>query len=508
MLRTNIIASYAGQLWMALIGVLFVPFYVRTLGVEAFGLIALMLSMQALSSVLELGLGGALNRELARRARTNPSSIANLIRSLEWLIWPASIMVASIIWFLSDPISYSWLHLTKLSSASASSAIALMGLAIALQWPSSFYSSGLSGLECLPALNFINAFFATARAVSAFLVLFFVSPSIFAFLWCYAISGALQSATLAVMLWRSLPVKSTVRPHFVLKELHTVGRFTGGLFIISALTVAVSQLDRITLSAFRPLIELGYFSLALNVAMGLSRMSQAMFVAVYPRYSRLVAVNDEVQLHHLYQISCQCMAIVMGSVGAILIVFSHDVIFLWTSDPIAAAKLSVPLSVLAAGTALSGMMSLPYALQLAHGRTRLTALLNLTALILGIPFCIIAVSRYGMVGAASFWLAINIGFIVVGLPLLHRRVFPGHLRHWYIDTLPPVLAALFCALIAGLLSSPLHRSLSGLSILIAISFSTLIVSLLSAPYGRHLVRALGAATPSLRSSNLIPRSGV
>ncbi|HVA55022.1 MAG TPA: polysaccharide biosynthesis protein, partial [Gammaproteobacteria bacterium] len=87
LLRTNILANYAGQVWMALMGVAFVPLYIHMLGMEAFGLIGLMLSIQALSMLLDLGMGGALNRELARRSHNADAAvtIGDLVRTFEWL---------------------------------------------------------------------------------------------------------------------------------------------------------------------------------------------------------------------------------------------------------------------------------------------------------------------------------------------------------------------------------------------------------------------------------------
>ena len=60
--RHNIIANYLGQAWGALMGLAFVPFYIRYLGVEAYGLIGIFLLLQTLLSLLDLGLAPALSR--------------------------------------------------------------------------------------------------------------------------------------------------------------------------------------------------------------------------------------------------------------------------------------------------------------------------------------------------------------------------------------------------------------------------------------------------------------
>ena len=40
-LRINILSNYAGQIWMAAMAVVFLPLYIRILGMEAFGLVGL-----------------------------------------------------------------------------------------------------------------------------------------------------------------------------------------------------------------------------------------------------------------------------------------------------------------------------------------------------------------------------------------------------------------------------------------------------------------------------------
>ena len=319
-------------------------------------------------------------------------------------------------------------------------------------------------------------------------MLYWISPTISAFMWWYAAMGACQSLISAVVLWRLLPA-SKHRPIFNYKEIHDAGRFAGGLVTISALSIAVMQLDRIVVSAMRPLAELGYFSLALGVASGMGRMIQPMFNALYPRYSRLVAAQDFKVLTQLYHLSNQYLAVVIAATSAVLIVFSKDVLYLWTGDADIATKVAMPLSILVAGTALNGLMNLPYAIQLAHGWTRLAIGTNLVALALGIPFCILAVAHFGITGAAGLWFVVNLAFVAIAIPMMHRRFLRGEMTGWYIrDILPPFIAAFVTALLAAWLTPVLSRDLAGLLILIAISSTTLLAAGLAASPIRIITR--------------------
>jgi O-antigen/teichoic acid export membrane protein len=489
-LRTNILANYAGQVWMALMGVAFIPLYIKLLGMEAFGLVGLMLSIQALTMLFDLGMGGVLNRELARRVHdaSTAHTLGDLVRTFEWLIWPIALIIVGLVWLASGPLANHWLHPQQLSPQVSAHAIAIMGVAVALQWPSSFYANGLSGLERQPALNLINAGFATLRGAGVLAVLYWVSPTIGAFMWWYAGVGAFQSLVSAATLWCLLPASTKKSATFRSSELHAAGRFAVGLIAIMTLSVMLIQLDRIVISAMLPLVELGYFSLAMSVAAGMGRMIQPMFNTLYPRFSRLVSLGQQDSLIRLYHLSNQCLVVVVAAVASVLILFGKDVLYLWTDDAATAAKLALPLGILVAGTALNGLMNLPYALQLAHGWTRLTIGSNMVALILGIPFCIWAVAHYGIVGAACLWLVINLGFFVFNIPLMHRRLLREEMSAWYLhDVLPPFLSAGAVGILARTLIPAVPRNALGILQLAAISGFTLGTAAFTSPAVRELI---------------------
>jgi O-antigen/teichoic acid export membrane protein len=490
-LRINILANYAGQLWMTAMGVAFLPLYIRILGMEAFGLVGLMLSFQSILQLFDFGIGSATNRELSRRV--HDPALANgardLVRTSETVIWLLTLGAALLVWACSTLMADHWLHLRSLSREEARDAIALMGIAIALLWPSTFYANCLSGLERQPALNLINAIFATLRYAGALPVLLWVSPSVNAFLYWYAIVGAAQSLTTALVVWQALP-QGHRRARWAADELNRNRRFAAGLFAIGVLALGVSQLDRLSLASLRPLEELGYYTLALSVASGLGRMVQPMFNALYPRFSRLVVHHDEATLRELYHLSSQYLAVMIAAVAMTLIAFSHEVLLLWTGDVNLANRVALPLSILVAGYALNGLMNIPYALQLAHGWTRLAIGLNGASLLLGIPFCLWAVYEHGTIGAALLWLLANLVSVVVGIPLMHRRLLRGEMVRWYIrDIIPSMLAALSAVLVLKAVLPPISRSIADLGWLAFACGLVLIASALASRDVRRMIRA-------------------
>lgn len=496
LLRTNILANYAGQAWMAIMAVAFVPVYASTLGYEAFGLVGLMLSLQAISMLLDLGMGGVMNRELARRAATPDAaaSMRELTRTLEWIIWPMALCIGVMVVMLAPWVAERWLHARSMTTEQTTYAVRLMGLAVAAQWPSAFYTSGLSGLEHQPAANIVNALFATLRGCGSAVVLIAVSATIEAFMAWQAVVGVAQSLVAGWVLHRSLPPGAG---RFRWEELRAARRFAGGVVGITALSIALIQLDRVLLSALRPLSELGYFTLALTVSAGLGRLVQPMFNATYPRFSRLVALNQDEELRLLYRDASQYVLMLLAAACGVLIAFPRSLLFLWTGDQATAGVVASPMVILIVGTALNGLMNLPYALQLAYGWTRLSLTLNLLALVASVCAGIPLVANYGISGAAWLWVITNAILLLAGLPLMHRRLLVNELRPWVRDCVaPPVLAAATVSALFAYMLPPMKRDVSGLVQLAVVIAVTLLATIASLPLGRR--RGVGLFRTLLR----------
>jgi hypothetical protein len=109
-------------------------------------------------------------------------------------------------------------------------------------------------------------------------------------------------------------------------------------------------------------------------------MTSAFTAGRFPRFSRLVAIGDTRALSALYHRSSQAMGVLVLPAAAVLALLYHEIMLRWTQSPEAAEATRVVLALFAVGTALNGLMNVPYALQLATGWTRLAMYANLVAI--------------------------------------------------------------------------------------------------------------------------------
>lgn len=452
-LSANIIASLVSKAWSALLLLALVPAYIRFLGVEAYGVVGAFVALQALMSLLDLGFGPTLTRELARfsHERESGREMRDLLRSLEVIYWCVAVALALTVALLAPVISIHWLRPERLSTSEVAHAIGAAGLAFSLQWPSNLYSAGLVGLQRQVILGWITVGAGTLRAFLTLLALWLVAPTLEVFFLAQACVNLLQTGATAAVLWHSLPAapgRSVFRPGLV----RSVLRFAAGMTGISLTTVVLTQLDKAILSKTLPLQTFGYYTVASTLASGLYVVVTPIFSALFPRFSQLAAQDDRAGLSHLYDVSCQLMSVVLLPLAAVIAAFAPEVLRLWTGNPQVAAHSHLLLSLLIVGNALNGVMNVPYALQLAHGWTSLAFYSNIVAIAVCAPLIYFLSLHIGAPGGALMWAVLTLGYIATSLPLMHRRLLPGRLWHWYlVDVGQPALAAFAVACLGRIL---------------------------------------------------------
>jgi len=231
---------------------------------------------------------------------------------------------------------------------------------------------GLDGLQCQVLVNSILAIFATLQGVGAVAVLWLVQPTIQAFFLWQALVALTQVIVLRIALWRNL--SSEQNGKFRGDVLKEIWRFAAGMTGISLVSTILMQTDKILLSKLLSLSDFGYYTFAAMVAAVLYRLITPVFTAYYPHLTELISKDDQKGLVRTYHQGCQFMAAAIFPSTLTLAFFSKEVLSLWVRDPGVIAHASLLVSLLVIGNTLHGLMHLPYALQLAHGWTKLSLL--------------------------------------------------------------------------------------------------------------------------------------
>ena len=115
-LKANLVANFTGKIWTAGVGFIFVPFYIKFLGIESYGLVGFYGTLIGTMALLDFGLSTTLNRELASAKALNKTAaeIKNLVFSLEVLYWSIGFLIGITFFLLAPVIATHWVKAEKL----------------------------------------------------------------------------------------------------------------------------------------------------------------------------------------------------------------------------------------------------------------------------------------------------------------------------------------------------------------------------------------------------------
>jgi O-antigen/teichoic acid export membrane protein len=410
----------------------FVPWYIKYIGIEAYGVVGFFAVMQAWLSLLDMGMTPTLNREMGRftGGAQTAAFIRDLLRSAEAVVFMVGCLIiigmsCGAAWLASE-----WLQAEQLPATTVEQAMTLMGGVIALQFLGSIYRSCLIGLQRQVLFNMINAATATMRGLGAVAVLALISPTLDAFFIWQIVISFVTLIMLMASTYSCLP-KIGRMGRFSIEALKGIRGYAAGMMGITFLSLLLTQVDKVILSRLLTLSDYGYYMLAFIVASGLSILLAPIVQAWYPRLSQLHAANKTAELVEVYHEGAQLVSVIMGSAALVLIIFSETILQLWTQDAELARASSNLVKCLALGNLLNGFMTMPYHAQLAYGWTGLAIRINVIAVVLIVPAIFLVVPAYGAVGAAIVWVCLNIGYCVFGVHFMYQKIMTTEKWRWY-----------------------------------------------------------------------------
>lgn len=439
-LRTGIALSLASRLYLAALGLAFVPIYLRFVGIEAYGLYGFLSSFLALATLLDLGFANSLAHALARaKANGSAERLRDLVRSIELpflgiVILGLGLLLIAIPWIVRN-----WHIDTTLPISVIAHAAMLVVVIIGFTLLSSFYAGGLAGLERQVSLNLIQIIVATIRYFGAVLVLWKIDSSIEAFLSWVAVSSALQAVVSRAALRASLPQGAA---RFRMELLRTLWRFTAAVGGIAIAVTFLQQSGKIVLGLLIPLDQFAYYAVVTVITSNIPTLSYTIFSATFARMSYLFSKGDHASIVKVFHKSSQVVAILVLPVTTTIAIFPVQVLLVWTGDRALASNAGELLRILVVSATLGCLTLTPYILILAAGRSGIVLRIYATAAgaIVGLTFLL--AYAWGAVGAAVADLICFAGaFLAVAVVAAHGLSRAALYRWATHDVLSPLIMA-------------------------------------------------------------------
>ena len=481
--RNNLIANFVGRGVSAVSVYVFIPLYLRFLGIEAYGVVGFFAVLQAVFAFADIGLTATLSREMARLSARDDAGkeMHDLLRTVETVYWMAALCAALVVVASAGLVADHWLNSRTMARESVVAAVRLMGVALALQLPAGLYQGGILGRERQVLANGLQVAWSLVKGAGAALALWLLSPTVEAFFaWQIAVNAVYVMAVRHAL--RSVLPATVDGARFRFALLKKVWRYAAGMTGMALLSAALTQTDRLVVSKMLSLEQFGYYVLAGSLAQVPLIIIGPVASAVFPRFTVLAALGESHALSELYHRICEVGSVLVVPAGLTVALFSYELIELWTGSAKTAHEIWAVTAILSLGSMLLALQVIPYNLALANGWTSLNLVISLVSVVVIVPALIVLVKQFGLLGGGISWLCLNGAVTPPFIYFLHRRLLPGATERWYIRDVGRPLAATLACVAAGRWLMPVNaHGVHALAWVGAVGAAALIAAALNTP---------------------------
>ena len=418
--RINVFANGVGVAVMALAPILAIPWYLRLLGPEQWGLVAFLTSMLAVLAGIDAGFGQAIVREFYQRVEAKADTSnhqALLLYGLERIYLIFAVLTALLIAVTAHWLAVHWLKLDGLEPGLGLFALVGGGVLFAVQFPGSVYRSVLIGTQAQVTLNLVLVFATLLRHLGGILILL-AWPTLQIFIVWLVLVSLLETLVRRRLVWRILEKqqKKLFWDYRALRKLLVPAVGLSGAVLLGVLAIHV---DKLVLSRILPIEQFGYYAIAATVAFG---ALQAIYPLANAALPKIVQLRDAPEA--LFKFNLKLVILIIGIVAVSTLVFSifgRQLLAMWLDDSRVETIVYSPLVILLLGSAMNAIYSVGYMNWLADGRNLTILWVNGSGLVLALLLVPFLVSRYGLEGAASGWFAINLMGVLIVLGGLGKR---------------------------------------------------------------------------------------
>ena len=407
-LRRNTIWNMVGTGLPLFAGVAFIPFTLKQLGGEAFGVVTLIWALIGYFGLFDMGVGRALTFQISKlRAEGLDNSVSGTLKA-GLLVTVVTGMIGAIVMLLIAPLlAYSWLKISLEWQSDTQLAFQIAALGVLPTTVTSGLRGALEGFGRFAESNLIRLFFGLSMFALPALSVSLHGNS----LWCialYLVGARLIVVILSLIQLRLHLSESTdslaIKPQ--IWSLFSYGFWVTVSGIISPLMIYG---DRFFVASLIGADQLPYYAIPQEGLQRLLIIPAALCGALLPvltsvRGNALVAI---------YKVNQRRIAFFMLVICAAAAALAYPVLSFWLTHDFAQNALPVVL-ILAIGIWVNSIAQLPYTVLHALGKPRLTAMFHLVELVVYFVLLNYLTTAFGLIGAATAWLLrVFLDFVVL-----------------------------------------------------------------------------------------------
>jgi len=396
----NTILNFIGQVIPLIIGVVTIPFVIRGLGTDRFGLLTLAWLVLGYFAVFDLGLGRATTKFVSEALGKGDQE------QLPRILWTAVTVQAllgvagAIILVLITPLLVGRVLNIPMELITESK---ITFYIIALSVPMVLISSSFRGvLEAAQRFDLVNAIKIPTSCATYFLPLVglalgFKLPGIIVLILLARFGAFVAYLTLNLQ-----GIPSLKRYSGSLTIFPRLFTFGGWIMITSVVSPVLVYFERFLIASLLSMTALAFYSAPYEMVNRLKVIPSSLTMTLFPAFSTLESIQNRQRLATIFVRSVKYILLTLGPIVLLICLFAKDILQLWLGTEFAKESTTV-LQLIAIGVLINSLAYTPLSLLQGVGRPDLPAKFHLLEMPVYIAMTWILVNKLGIAGAALAW---------------------------------------------------------------------------------------------------------
>jgi O-antigen/teichoic acid export membrane protein len=399
LLVRNTLLSLLAQAAPLVVTLVAIPYIVRGLGKDRFGVLSLAWLIAGYFVLFELGLGKAMTKFVAEAlGKGETETIAKLFWTTLGLHVVAG-MAGGFALVAASPLLVG--RVLNIPPALVPETRTTL-LIVALSVPLTMALGALGGLlQAAQRFDLLTAIQLPSIALGYLIPALGVAlhlrlPGI------VAIMVVSKLATALVYLWLCVKVYPQLRCVSIdSRRVASLVAFGSWVTVCNLVIPILTSLDRFLIGSLLSMTAVTYYTVPFTAVLKLNLLPGSITTVTFPAFSAMASVQKEA-LQQVYARTLKYLLLIMGPAVLTIILFSRDLLGLWMGSDFA-AKDSLVLQILAGGVLLNGLSQIPASLLDGLGRPDLRAKLFLACAPIYVGALWLLIVKMGITGAALAW---------------------------------------------------------------------------------------------------------
>lgn len=379
-----------------LLSLVTVPIYLKYIGTERYGVLAVIWAILNYFGFFDLGFGRAVSQRMAKLSETDGSERSKLLWTALLCTLGMGILASGVLWLFADYILLDKIEMTNASRAEVSGALYWMLIALPVILPMTVL---IGALQARLRFGETNAIQLIGNLISVLLPLA-LSAQGYVTLDVLVPAALVSRLVMLIMLLNQcskyVPLTGKPRIDYVhFKALISYGGWVSIMAFLAPLLVTVDRLIIATLSGAK---AVAYYTVPYDLASRASIVSSSLGGAIFPR----LAAADSEQGLHLAVRATKLLIAVMTPVVVAAMFLARPFLTIWVGEAFATASAGVTELILI-GVWINALVIPHYSRMLASEDPKVVVMIYLFEIPIYLSMMWMGIKLWGVVGAAAAW---------------------------------------------------------------------------------------------------------